>query len=454
MSRVVVYANDAVGSVMAGPGIRSYHFARELARHFDTALAVPRPIDIDVPDVEVIDRSGLDSEGETRLLERFDVVVAQFLPLPTMRRLAARRARVVYDLYVPFVERIGFLDADLGGDSADELPPRAQMAFAAMSRLVQRYALATGAAFLCASERQRDLWLGMLAAAGRVDLELYRADPTLRDVIDVVPFGLPAERPRAEEQALKKVFPAIADGDRILAWAGGIWNWLDPLTPIRAVARLSQRRDDVKLVFFGLTRPVPVGGDAMARRAVELARELGVLDRSVLFNAGWIPYEERQACLLHADLGISAHFESLETRFAFRTRLLDYFWAGLPVLTTRADVLGDLVDQRGIGRALPQEDVPAWEEAIEELLSDDGLRLRREAAFDDVRELFSWNRVVKPLLRLVEGRARPPAQSSWARRSLVAQDTSLRVQASLALGGPRAALRRKAAKLAATVRRA
>ena len=60
------------------------------------------------------------------------------------------------------------------------------------------------------------------------------------------------------------------------------------------------------------------------------------LDHTVFFNDGWVPYAERGAWLAEADIGVSAHFDDIETRFAFRTRLLDYLWAGLPIVTTRA----------------------------------------------------------------------------------------------------------------------
>ena len=53
---------------------------------------------------------------------------------------------------------------------------------------------------VCASEKQRDLWLGGLGLAGLLDPERYEADPTFRSFVDVVPFGLP-DRPRRARRA-------------------------------------------------------------------------------------------------------------------------------------------------------------------------------------------------------------------------------------------------------------
>ena len=43
---------------------------------------------------------------------------------------------------------------------------------------------------LCASEKQRELWLGFLIGAKIDNPPLYDLDPSLRGFIDVVPFGL------------------------------------------------------------------------------------------------------------------------------------------------------------------------------------------------------------------------------------------------------------------------
>ncbi len=188
------------------------------------------------------------------------------------------------------------------------------------------------------------------------------------------------------------------------------------MTPIRAVARLAERRDDVKLYFLGIQHPNPETEEmTMADEAVALARELGVLDRSVFFNYGWVPYEERANYLLEADLGVTAHEDNVETRFAFRTRVLDYLWAGLPIVTTGGDVLGELVESRGLGRVVAPGDVDGWVAAIEELLADSQAARR---AIEEVRPQYAWPEAVKPLLRLVadEAPSRPaPATVKVAR---------------------------------------
>ena len=392
---IVVVANDHVGSRMAGPGIRYLNFARELRTEGDVTLVVPFETDLRPDGFELVVADVWDPDEIGRIMAGADCVVAQRLPVPTMRALARTRTRRIYDLYAPLhVENLA-----LDVRQHDRRQPAEAVE---LNRLAETIVLRTGDAFICASETQRDFWLGALLQLRRVDHDRYARDPSLRALIDVVPFGIEPQPPRASGPVLKGVVPGIGPDDRVLLWPGGIWNWLDPLTVIDAVAEVARRRDDVRLFFLGLRHPNPhVPEMRMSEQAVVRAEALGLRDRVVFFNEGWVPYEQRGAYLLEADLGVSAHFDELESRFAFRTRLLDCFWAGLPVVATVGDSLGDLVERRGLGRGVAAGDVRGWVEAIETMLGDEDAYARARRAIESVRDEYLWPRVVEPLRRLV-----------------------------------------------------
>jgi glycosyltransferase involved in cell wall biosynthesis len=409
MKRLLVVSNDEVGSRMAGPGIRYYNFARELSKRHHVTLVVPTLPNEPMGEFDVLRASDWRGRRFRSLARSQDVVIAQTLRSWTMTALARIDVRIIYDLYDPF------LIGNLGFHAGEDVSPRYRRAAFRAPTLLQEVALLSGSAFICASERQRDLWLGMLGALGRIDPETAAQDPSLRDIIDVVPFGLESEPPVATQRALKGVVPGIRDTDKVLLWGGGIWNWFDPLTPIRAIHALSRDRDDVKLFFLGVRHPNPgVHQTAMTAQAVELAKDLDVYDRFVFFNFGWVPYAERANYLLEADLGISSHLDTLEARFSFRTRLLDYFWAGLPTVATEGDVLSDLVRDEDLGRTVGVERVEDWTRAINELLDDDGERTAITRNLEQIRQRFAWPRVVEPLARLAEvpGRVTDPQSSA------------------------------------------
>ena len=196
--------------------------------------------------------------------------------------------------------------------------------------------LTRGDFFLCASDKQRDFWLGQLAAVGRINPANYDASPRPLQAHPARALRRVRRSAAADSARRSKgVVPGIGADDEIILWGGGIYNWFDPLTLIRAVDKLRVRRPNVRLFFLGVQHPNPnVPEMRMVVEARALAAELGLVDRHVFFNEQWVAYDDRQNYLLDADIGVSTHFHHVETEFSFRTRILDYLWAGLPFVTT------------------------------------------------------------------------------------------------------------------------
>jgi glycosyltransferase involved in cell wall biosynthesis len=411
VKRVLFVSAEPVGEAMAGPAIRVVELARVLAEHCDVTVAAPPPSDPGVVPGPLLEAGFADFEALLAALREHDVVVAQQFPPQLLRYAARLPVRYVADLYNPLMIEVLEAAGAGGDDSAARRAWRSMLGQCAVADLV-----------LCASEKQRDLWLGGMALAGLVDPERYRADPTFRSFVDVVPFGLPAEPPERREPVLKGVWPGIGADDQVLLWAGGVWRWLDPLTPMRALERLRAERPSLHLVFLGTGRPALEPGDVPASHAeaVRFAAERGLGDR-VHVNPGWVPYAERGAYLLEADVGVCAHHDHLEARFSFRTRVLDHFWAGLPSVVSAGDSIGDLVERRGLGRAVPPGDDESFADALAELLDDGD---RRAAVSARVRELapsLRWSECAQPLVRFcVDPGARPPRR---APRGTVARAT-------------------------------
>jgi hypothetical protein len=155
----------------------------------------------------------------------------------------------------------------------------------------------------------------------------------------------------------------------------------------------------VRLFFLGLKHPNPdVPEMRMAVAAKKLSDALGLTDKHVFFNEGWVPYEDRQNYLLEADIGVSTHLDHVETAFSFRTRILDYLWAGLPIVATGGDTFADLIDSKGLGITVPPGDVEALEEALFRLLDDEAAAAECRRRLAEVVPSHTWSRVLAPLL--------------------------------------------------------
>ena len=133
-------------------------------------------------------------------------------------------------------------------------------------------------------------------------------------------------------------------------------------------------------------------------QARELAIELGLLDRVVFFNEGWVPYQERANYLLDADLGVSTHFDHLETSFSFRTRILDYMWASLPIVSTDGDTFAGIIKEHALGRVVPPKDVAALEEALNDLLYTEGERSLTQENVVRYAQDLKWADMLQPLV--------------------------------------------------------
>ena len=388
--RVLIVSGDAIGSRMSGPAIRDWEYARALSRHCRVTLAVANESDLTSSGFDL--RRYDSDQALQAMVSDSDVVITSGYVLKRFPFLKALLIPLVLSIPHSFVlENIQrFISA---GESQDIQWDSFQDGAAVLNEQ-----LVAGDFFVCNSERQRDYWIGMLAALGRVNPATYADDPSLHRLVDVVSFGLPDEPPEHRQPVLKGVYKGIAPDDKVLFWGGGLYDWLDPLTLIRAMPRVLEERSDV-VAFFAATRhpsPNVVAVSPMCRRAMRLSDELGLTDRHVYFH-DWIPYEERESYLLEADLGLSLHLDHVETRFAFRNRILDYIWAGLPIIATEGDTASELVRQRQLGAVAGYQDASGLAQAILDLLATPNLKATLAPRFAQLAGTYRWEQTTRPL---------------------------------------------------------
>jgi len=385
--RVLIVSPDTFGRKMGGPAIRAWEMAKHLVAVAQVRLVSIKDSSLTHPDFDVLTA---DDDELRRQVDWADVVIAQGEVFALHPWLVESEVIIVADVYDP-------LHLEVLESAKDEGPEgRSFLVKYCVDMLTTQ--LRRADFVICASEKQRDFWLGHLGSLGRISPETYDADRSLRTLIDVVPFGVSGDVPTQTRHAIRDAVDGIGADDKLIIWGGGVYNWFDPLTLIRAVHRLSQRHPEVKLYFLGMTYPNPaVHESRMAVEALQLAKDLGVVDTQVFFNMDWTDYDDRINYLLDADLGVSTHFNHIETAFSFRTRILDYLWAGLPIVATDGDAFAPLVRDNGLGAVVPAEDVDALVAALEQTLFVDD----RAALAENVRafsQTFAWDRALAPLI--------------------------------------------------------
>lgn len=399
---------------MAGPAIRMIELARQMDDEFDVIVFSPYGGEHKFQLTESDKFHVIVGASRSELMEiahGADVLFIQANVLKQFPRLGRMNKFLIVDLYDPYL-------FSLLVQYQDD-PATASSSYRLMHQVLEKHML-TADFFVCASERQRDYWIGRFCALGRVDPAMYKFDPSLRKLIDVTAFGLSEQVPEKSGKGLRADFDQITDKDFVLLWGGGVWDWFDPLTVIKAVSQLSHKRNDIKLVFMGIKSPNPkVPLMKMAVKAQSLAAELGVLNKNVFFSEQWIPYEQRVNYLLEADAAVSAHYDLIETRFSFRTRILDYLWAGLPILTTGGDQLAEMIDARQAGIAIDYEDVSGWVAAIEQLADDRAFKKACAANSSQLAKEFYWSKSAQPLKKFCRSPYHTPAFEKVTMPSIV-----------------------------------
>ena len=397
--RVLVITGDAMTSRMAGAAIRAWQVAHALAEEHEVQLVTTSTVcDVASPRFTVASAD----DAELRVLEEWcDVIVLQGWILEGRPFLRDSRKVIVVDVYDPLhLEQL-----EQARDESDAV----RRAAVRNATAVLNDQLSRGDFFVCATPKQRDFWLGQMAALGRINPLTYDESETLDSLIAVAPFGVPNDPPSGAGGAVKGAVPGIAVDDEVILWGGGIYNWLDPLTLVDAVSRLKERRPNVRLYFMGSRHPNPDMAEArMAAAARERSDELGLTDTHVFFSDTWVPYEARQGYLLDADVGVSVNLPHVESAFSFRTRILDYIWAGVPIVATAGDDFAELIERESLGLVVPPEDVDALEEALFRVLDDREFAAMCRKNVEAVRPDYAWSAVLSPLVEFCRTPRRAP----------------------------------------------
>jgi GT2 family glycosyltransferase/glycosyltransferase involved in cell wall biosynthesis len=423
--RILVVTGDPLSPQLAGPAIRAFNIAQELSRDNEVRLVSTRSC--------VLENSGFTCSSVA--VEKLhadvawaEVIIFQGFLLHEAPWLADTGKILIPDMYDPMhLERL---------EQTRGTEPLARDRDLAATLEVVNAQLLRGDFFLCANERQRHFWLGQLAALGRLNARTYDHDQNLDGLVAVAPFGLPRSPPQPTRAAIKGSVPGIGADDKVILWAGGIYDWFDPLSLVRAVAELSHRRPAVRLFFLGTQNPNPgVPPMPMVASVIRLADELGLTGKHVFFNEGWVDYADRVNYLADADVGVSTHFAHLETTYSFRTRMLDYLWAGLPIVASEGDYFAELIAAEGIGLAVRAGDVSGLADALERCLYDDAFAAACRKNIERVRPRFEWSRALAPLVEFCRAPHRAwdaPSTRSRTRRPVAVSLPKLRQDLALA----------------------
>lgn len=400
MAKLLLFCFDVIGEAMAGPAIRYWEFAKALSQRHQVVLMTPNKPDIKADSfvLKCWKQTSLENE-----IANVDLIITQKISYKISWYAKKYGVKLILDAYDPMpLENLEIF-------KNNEMNFRTRQNEKIVNSFLFDFQIAD--AILCANSRQRDLWIGFLMSLKRILPQTYDQDSSLNNFIKIIPFGLPSTPPKKGNSGLKQLFQ-LKENDKVILWGGGIWNWFDPLTLIETMKGLYDSRPDIKLIFMGLRHPNDqIPEMKMASTAFNLSKDYHLLNRTVFFNFGWVPYQERQNFLLDADIGISIHSDHLETRYAFRTRLLDYLWASLPIIATQGDSFAELIEKQHLGIIVPFQDPSAIAQAIKTLLDKPEHIQKIKNNIAQITPSFYWETLIQPLQNLIDHLVMQPKET-------------------------------------------
>jgi glycosyltransferase involved in cell wall biosynthesis len=239
---------------------------------------------------------------------------------------------------------------------------------------------------LSAGRRQRSYFYGWLAQAGRA--------PQAEHFIRYVPVSLGPDLP-------EHTYPGASDPDAPRIVSGGGWfPWQNQARAVFAACREAARRDRGTVAIYGTPHENPtLSREERAIRAI-YAEVVKLAERSPRIQVrGYVGRDRLLAIYGRASVAIEAMLYNLERELAFTTRTIEYLWCGLPVLYNDYGEVAEHIREYDAGWTIDPDDDRPIAAALEEVFEDQAaVRRKGQNAQRLVRDRFTWDRTIEPLL--------------------------------------------------------
>lgn len=400
--KIALIAQEKISAQMAGSAIRYFELAKVLSTYFSVTLFSNGKPDLDDSrfrfNIKFYIKSARKSKSSIKNFNNYDYVIAQELSPDLIFKVKQNNIKLISDLYDPLP--IEIIEHTKNDSFFKRLTARN---FINNSFLMQ---MVSADHILCSNKRQKSLYENM-AKKHNIDIAEKR--------ITLLPFGLSETKPVfTDENMIYNLFPSIKKDDKIVLWGGGIWNWFDALSVVKAINQINEKRKDIKLVFMGAkNKHFDRLQDKNLQTLLKYCKKNQLENKCVFFNYSWVPYDKRANFLLAADICISTHFDCEETYYSFRTRILDYLWAQKPIICTEGDVFSDLISKYKLGKVVRYKNVDDIEKAILELIDKPDLYKIFENNIKNFKDTYAWTNITKELVTLIQNDSIKSQKKNW-----------------------------------------
>ncbi len=379
-----------------GGGMRAWGLAKGLQRNgIDVTVAVNNSFKQDLEEFEDIKliNWGLD-DTFADVINSFDAVVISYCMGDASVFVADRindDVQLILDAYVPIYIEVS------ARESKDILTEYKNYA-ADIVRF--NHVLKRGDYFLCASESQKTFYTGVLSSLGIINPRSYREDRIL-----IVPFGIHDDPIDTKENPYEKF--GIKKSDFVVLYFGGLYPWFRVEELLDAMKNMSSHKD-IKFVFVGGKNPFNPNPDFFRQyeKTVKFAKDEGLEGKTIFFE-DWVDFNDRVNWYVHADMVISLNQPGEENGFSWRTRVMDYVWGELAILTNGGDPLSEILLKNDAALRLKHLSSEAIDEALLELYENRTELQNIKQNVKNIKPEFYWHTIVAPMVTHIQAHTTP-----------------------------------------------
>lgn len=362
-----------------------------LSKNYEVFMVVP---ELNNLKAEKINFQIYNEKNNKKLIDSASIVIFGAYP-PTQPLIYAYEKRKLIITYLWSIAPIGSLEFK---DFSDK---KKQVKLHRYISASYNLSLLLSDKIFCRDEGVRKLILGSLISLGRANLENYELDRSFSKLVEIASFGIDNLKPKKTKGLYRSIVPGINNKDFILLWNGGVWNWNDGETLIRAMEKL--KNENVKLVFQGFKHPgkgKEISDKAQA--ALNLAIKLKLKDKNIFFIEDWSPYKERANFLLEANVGVVSSPNIPEANLFLKTRIYDYLWAELPTILNDSEAFASIIKEKNLGLVAKTGDIDSWVINILALKNNKKIIKKIKANIKEYKKEIEWKNTLKPLINFIK----------------------------------------------------
>ena len=221
-----------------------------------------------------------------------------------------------------------------------------------------RQALRKGDKFSVCGFKQRDMLVGELAMAGRLNYHSFG----YQFVEVIFPGALPKKTIDTDKRRKKPNLQrlGIKPEDFVVLWCGGYNTWTDVDTLFSGLEWAMQ--EDARIHYVSIGENTYQASDNVYSRFLD--RIAHSTNPSRYHMLGWRPWSEIDGFYSESDVGINIDALHYETIYGTRTRLLEMMAAGLPIITSLGSELSYMMSENEVSFSF---EIGNWKNLGEEI---------------------------------------------------------------------------------------